>query len=110
MRSFLSGGAGALAGLSGSGMAGLTLRQTLIVTGSSFVVTGLYRLGEFLTLHGAPERLQQSLETAANAAAKVEAAASVATSAIAEAKEAAATVVASTPAQAPAPAPTTEKP
>lgn len=64
MRAFLSGGAAALGGLSGSGIAGLNLRQTLIVTGSGFVVMGLYRLGEFLTLHGAPDKVQESLNVA----------------------------------------------
>lgn len=64
MRSFLSGGAAALGGLSGSGIAGLNLRQTLIVTGSGFVVMGLYRLGEFLTLHGAPDKVQENLNVA----------------------------------------------
>jgi hypothetical protein len=64
MRSFLSGGAAALASLGGSGLAGLNLRQTLIVTGAGFVTMGLYRLGEFLTLHGAPDAVQASLNVA----------------------------------------------
>jgi hypothetical protein len=68
MRSFLSGGAAALGGITGSGIAGLNLRQTLIVTGSGFVVMGLYRLGEFLQLHGAPDKIQQALTVAENKA------------------------------------------
>jgi hypothetical protein len=55
MRAFLSGGAAALAALGGSGLAGLNLHQTLIMTGSGFLIMGLYRLGEFLQLHGAPD-------------------------------------------------------
>lgn len=64
MRSFLSGGAASLAALGGSGIAGLNLRQTLIMTGSGFVVMGLYRMGEFLTLHGAPDQVQEKLDVA----------------------------------------------
>ena len=64
MRSFLSGGAAALGALGGSGLAGLNLHQTLIMTGSGFVIMGLYRLGEFLTLHGAPDKVQENLQVA----------------------------------------------
>jgi len=63
-RSFLSGGAAAFAGLTGSGVAGLNLRQTLTVTASGFIIMGLYRLGEFLTLHGAPDKVQETLNVA----------------------------------------------
>jgi hypothetical protein len=83
-RSFISGGAAALASLTGSGIAGLTLKQTLTMTGSSFVVMGLYRLGEFLQLHGAPEKLQQSLDHAAAATKEASAAISEAKSAATE--------------------------
>jgi hypothetical protein len=68
MRSFLSGGAAALASLSGAGLAGLSLSQTLKTTGASFVIMGLYRLGEFLTLHGSPDKVDQSLTQAAQSA------------------------------------------
>lgn len=82
MRSFLSGGAAALAALGGSGLAGLSLHQTLIVTGSGFVAMGLFRLGEFLTLHGAPDKIQSQLNVA-------EAAAKEAVSAVQDAKKSA---------------------
>ena len=63
-RSFLSGGAGALVALGGSTVLKLSLRETLLLTGSQFVVMGLYRMGEFLQLHGAPDKLQVALDTA----------------------------------------------
>jgi hypothetical protein len=63
-RSFLSGGAGALVALGGSTVLKLSLKETLLLTGSQFVIMGLYRMGEFLQLHGAPDKLQVALDTA----------------------------------------------
>lgn len=68
MRSFLSGGAAALASLSGAGISGLSLNQTLKTTAASFLIMGLYRLGEFVTLHGAPDKIDQTLAQAAQSA------------------------------------------
>jgi putative Ca2+/H+ antiporter (TMEM165/GDT1 family) len=65
MRSFLSGGAAALAALGGSSVAGISAKQTAIMTGSGFLIMGLYRMGEFLELHGAPDQLQATLDAAA---------------------------------------------
>jgi len=67
MRSFLSGGAAALVSGSGGAIAGITAKQQYIMMGASFISMGLYRLGEFLTLHGAPDKLQQTLQTAQDA-------------------------------------------
>lgn len=69
-RSFLSGGAVALATLGGGSIVGLTRSQLWGMVGSNFVIMGLYRMGEFLQLHGAPDKLQQTLETAATATAQ----------------------------------------
>jgi hypothetical protein len=64
MRSFLSGGAAALvAGTGGTiiGIPGSTVWKLMLV---QFVLMGLYRMGEFLTLHGAPDKVQESLNLA----------------------------------------------
>jgi len=55
MRSFLSGGAAALVTGGGGALAGITAKQQYIMMASSFLGLGLYRMGEFLVLHGAPE-------------------------------------------------------
>ena len=67
MRSFLSGGAAAFASLTGSAIAGVPSSQFLKIMGWSFVFMGLYRMGEFLQLHGAPDKLAETLDTAAAA-------------------------------------------
>ena len=74
MRSFLSGGAAALTTGSGAALVGIPSKQIWFLMGINFVVLGLYRLGEFLQLHGAPDALQQSLQTAADSTAKAGAA------------------------------------
>lgn len=55
MRSFLSGGAMAFATLGGGAAAGVHGSQLWTMTGINFLAMGLYRLGEFLQLHGAPD-------------------------------------------------------
>ena len=67
MRSIFSGGAAALISLGGATAAGLNISQVAKLTGTSFVLMALYRLGEFLQLHGAPDKLQQALNTADSA-------------------------------------------
>ena len=81
MRSFLSGGAAALVTGGGGLIAGITMKQHFIMMGSSFLLMGLYRMGEFLQLHGAPDPVaaQAALEKAAVATKEVQ-------GAIAEAK------------------------
>jgi len=77
MRSFLTGGGAALvSGLAAMGVAPNQINLTtglmplLKVTAASFLVMGLFRMGEFLTLHGAPDQLGQTLQVAADATAK----------------------------------------
>lgn len=67
-RSFMSGGAGALVALGGSTVLKLSLKQTLLLTGGQFVIMGLYRLGEFLQLHGGPDQLSAAIEKASASA------------------------------------------
>lgn len=74
MRSFLSGGAAALASGGGGAIAGITAKQQYIMMATGFLTMGLYRLGEFLQLHGAPDQLSATLQTAADATAKAGAA------------------------------------
>jgi hypothetical protein len=64
MRSFLSGGAAAFLTGSGGAVLGIPGKQTLELMGINFLSMGLYRMGEFLTLHGAPDRVQESLNLA----------------------------------------------
>lgn len=64
MRSFLSGGAAAFLTGSGGALIGIPARQVWILMGINFVSMGLYRMGEFLTLHGAPDKVQEKLEVA----------------------------------------------
>lgn len=64
MRSFLSGGAAALLTGTGGAVIGIPGHQVWQLMGINFVLMGLYRMGEFLTLHGAPDKLQQSLNVA----------------------------------------------
>ena len=78
MRSFLSGGAAALVTGGGGAIAGITAKQQYIMMASSFLGLGLYRMGEFLQLHGAPDQLQQTLQVAADAATKAKDAITVA--------------------------------
>lgn len=85
-RSFLSGGAVALATLGGGSVVGVSGWKLWAMVGTNFVILGLYRLGEFLTLHGAPDKLQQTLETAAEANTQAGAAISAAKTQVAESK------------------------
>lgn len=55
MRSFISGGAIALATLGGGAGVGVQGWKLWTMTGINFVGMGLFRMGEFLTLHGAPD-------------------------------------------------------
>jgi hypothetical protein len=64
MRSFLSGGAAAFLTGSGGAVLGIPGKQTLELMGINFLSMGLYRMGEFLTLHGAPDKVQESLNLA----------------------------------------------
>lgn len=71
MRSFISGGSSAMmAGMASMGIApdrfnlNLGLGNTLRLMGIMFLFQGLYRLFEFLNLHGAPDKLQQKLDAA----------------------------------------------
>ena len=70
LRSFLSGGAMALTTGTGGALIGIPSRQVWMLMGINFVVMGLYRLGEFLQLHGAPDKLQETLQTAQEATVK----------------------------------------
>jgi hypothetical protein len=74
MRSFLSGGAAAMATGGGGALAGITPKQQIIMMLTGFVTMGLYRLGEFLQLHGAPDKVAASLAAAADANGKAGAA------------------------------------
>lgn len=74
LRAFISGGSSAMvAGLTSMGIAPGTfnlsgsLGNTLKLMGIMFLFQGGYRMFEFLQLHGAPDKLQQSLSTAAAA-------------------------------------------
>jgi hypothetical protein len=64
LRSFLSGGAAAFLTGTGGALIGIPGKQTLELMGINFVSMGLYRMGEFLTLHGAPDKVQESLAVA----------------------------------------------
>lgn len=64
MRSFLSGGAVALATGTGGSLVGIPGAQVWKLMGINFVFMGLYRMGEFLQLHGAPDTVQASLNVA----------------------------------------------
>jgi len=65
MRSFLSGGAVALTTGTGGALLGIPGKQVWTLMGINFVILGLYRMGEFLQLHGAPDQLQATLDAAA---------------------------------------------
>jgi hypothetical protein len=69
MRSFLSGAATALTTGTGGAIIGIPGKQLWILMGVNFVLMGLYRMGEFLQLHGAPDpvALQVALDKAAAA-------------------------------------------
>ena len=86
MRSFLSGGAVALTTGTGGAVLGIPGRQVWALMGINFVLMGLYRLGEFLTLHGAPEQLAQTLQVAADATDTAKAAIETAKSQVPEKK------------------------
>jgi hypothetical protein len=55
MRSFLSGGAAAFLTFGGGSLVGVPPKQVWEMVGINFIAMGMYRLGEFLQLHGAPE-------------------------------------------------------
>jgi hypothetical protein len=57
MRSFLSGGAAAFITLGGGALVGVPPSKLWIMIGVNFVTMGLYRMGEFLQLHGAPDKI-----------------------------------------------------
>ena len=76
-RSFISGGSAAMvSGLTSIGIApdkfNLTnsVGNTLKLMGVMFLFQGGYRMFEFLQLHGAPDQLAASLQTAAQATAQ----------------------------------------
>ena len=70
LRAFLSGGAVALATLGGASAVGLDSTRAWKMVVINFAIMGLYRLGEFLQLHGAPDKLQETLQTAQEATTK----------------------------------------
>jgi hypothetical protein len=86
MRSFLSGGAVALTTGTGGAILGIPGKQVWILMGVNFILLGLYRMGEFLSIHGAPDpvALQVALD-------KAQVATKEAGAAVAEAKAAAPT-------------------
>lgn len=74
MRAFISGGSSAI--VSGAAVMGIApehfnlgagLGHTLKLMGAMFLFNGIFRLAEFLSLHGAPDQLQASLASAATA-------------------------------------------
>lgn len=74
LRSFISGGSSSMvAGLTSMGIAPGTfnlsgsLGNTVKLCGVMFLFQGGYRLFEFLSLHGAPDKLSQALDHAASA-------------------------------------------
>jgi hypothetical protein len=85
-RSVLSGGAVALTTLGGASYVGLSPKSMWTMVGLNFITMAGYRLGEFLTLHGAPDQLQAQLDTAAIAAKTAQAAAGQAVQAVETAK------------------------
>lgn len=86
MRSFLSGGSAALFTGTGGAVLGVPGPMVWKLMGINFILMGLYRMGEFLQLHGAPDKLQQALEVAAEATKAAQAETNKAVSAVAEAK------------------------
>jgi len=86
MRSFLSGGSAALFTGTGGAVLGIPGPMVWKLMGINFILMGLYRLGEFLQLHGAPDQLQHKLEEAAAATQVVAEQATKAAEAVAEAK------------------------
>ena len=66
MRSFVSGGAAALTTGTGGAILGVPGKIVWELMGINFVLMGLYRMGEFLQLHGAPDpvALQVALKEA----------------------------------------------
>src|SRR5271163_3950132 len=67
MRSFLSGAAMALTTGTGGALLSIPGPTLWRLMALNFVVMGLYRMGEFLQLHGAPDQVQASLKAAAEA-------------------------------------------
>lgn len=81
MRSFLSGAAVALTTGTGGAVLGIPGPMVWKLMGINFVLMGLYRMGEFLQLHGAPDPVAQ-----AAALQKAEVAGKQVVAAVAEAK------------------------
>jgi hypothetical protein len=80
-RALIGGGAGGVAGAFGSALTdpehfnfGGGLHHILTLMGVNFVIVGLVNMCIFLQTHGAPDKLQSSLKTAADATAKAGAA------------------------------------
>lgn len=67
LRSIMSGGSVALMTYGGAAFVKLPFKSTAEMMGVNFVGMAAYRLGEFLTLHGAPEKLQTALQQASDA-------------------------------------------
>ena len=63
MRSFLSGGAAAFMTLGGGAIAGVSPKKMWFMVGINFLAMGMYRLGEFLQLHGAPDTVVTEVKT-----------------------------------------------
>jgi hypothetical protein len=80
-RSAIGGGAGGVAGAFGSALTdpehfnfGTGLHHILTLMGVNFVIVGIVNMCIFLQTHGAPDKLQTSLKTAAVATAQAGAA------------------------------------
>jgi hypothetical protein len=96
LRSFISGGSASMvAGFTSMGIAPNTFNltnsigNTIKLMAVMFLFQGAYRMFEFLAIHGAPDKLQQALQTAADAADASAKQAQVAANAVTDAKEAA---------------------
>jgi hypothetical protein len=68
LRSFLSGGAAALTTGTGGAVLGIPGPMVWKLILINFVLMGLYRMGEFLQLHGAPDPVLQAALADAKAA------------------------------------------
>ena len=96
MRSFISGGSAAVAG--GLSVMGIDsehfnlhkgLPHVLEMMFTMFLIMGLYRMFEFLQLHGAPDKLEQALANASAQSNKAMIQATKAAGAVADARDAA---------------------
>lgn len=66
-RSFMSGGAASIVVATSTNLVvpNMTPARTLILMGITFLFQGIYRMCEFLALHGAPDQVQVALAEAA---------------------------------------------